>query len=77
MVADRRSPLGQAAEYIAKMTINPIYEHVGYTTLNQEPTPKKHVPLGPEAPDGPPAAKNDHDAEERVRTKRPDEQGTR
>lgn len=25
----------KAAEYIAKMTINPIYEHVGYTTLNQ------------------------------------------
>uniref|UniRef100_A0A3Q1J1K5 N-chimaerin n=1 Tax=Anabas testudineus TaxID=64144 RepID=A0A3Q1J1K5_ANATE len=31
----------KAAEYIAKMTINPIYEHVGYTTLNQEPTLKK------------------------------------
>uniref|UniRef100_A0A8C3IBZ5 SH2 domain-containing protein n=1 Tax=Chrysemys picta bellii TaxID=8478 RepID=A0A8C3IBZ5_CHRPI len=26
----------KAAEYIAKMTINPIYEHIGYTTLNRE-----------------------------------------
>lgn len=33
----------KAAEYIAKMTINPIYEHVGYTTLNREPTNKKHT----------------------------------
>ncbi|MFT7799553.1 N-chimaerin [Arapaima gigas] len=32
----------KAAEYIAKMTINPIYEHVGYTTLNCEPAPKRH-----------------------------------
>uniref|UniRef100_A0A4W3IKR0 N-chimaerin n=1 Tax=Callorhinchus milii TaxID=7868 RepID=A0A4W3IKR0_CALMI len=31
----------KAAEYIAKMTINPIYEHIGYTTLNREPTNKK------------------------------------
>lgn len=59
----------QAAEYIAKMTINPIYEHVGYTTLNQEPALKKHVPLSPETPDGPAPTKNDHNAEERVRTK--------
>lgn len=59
----------QAAEYIAKMTINPIYEHVGYTTLNQEPTLKKHLPQSPEAPDGPAPAKDDHNAEERVRTK--------
>lgn len=58
-------PLSQAAEYIAKMTINPIYEHVGYTTLSQEPTLKKHVPLSPETPDGPAPAKN-HSAEERV-----------
>lgn len=58
----------QAAEYIAKMTINPIYEHVGYTTLNQEPTLKKHLPLSPEAPDGPAPAKDDHNSEERVRT---------
>lgn len=58
----------QAAEYIAKMTINPIYEHVGYTTLNQEPTLKKHLPQSPEAPDGPAPAKDDRNAEERVRT---------
>lgn len=51
------------------MTINPIYEHVGYTTLNQEPTLKKHVPLSPETPDGPAPAKN-HSAEERVRAAR-------
>lgn len=50
------------------MTINPIYEHVGYTTLNQEPTLKKHLPLSPEAPDGPAPAKDDRNAEERVRT---------
>lgn len=59
----------QAAEYIAKMTINPIYEHVGYTTLNQEPTLKKHLPLSPEAPDGPAPAKDDCNAEERVSDK--------
>lgn len=58
----------QAAEYIAKMTINPIYEHVGYTTLNQEPTLKRHLPLSPEAPDGPAPAKDDHNSEERVST---------
>lgn len=57
----------QAAEYIAKMTINPIYEHVGYTTLNQEPTLKKHLPLSPEEPDGPTLAKDDQNSEERVR----------
>lgn len=50
------------------MTINPIYEHVGYTTLNQEPTLKKHLPLSPEAPDGPAPAKDECNAEERVRT---------
>lgn len=50
------------------MTINPIYEHVGYTTLNQEPTLKKLLPLSPEAPDGPAPAKDDNNAEERVRT---------
>lgn len=51
------------------MTINPIYEHVGYTTLNQEPALKKHVPLSPETLDGPAPAKNNHNAEERVRMK--------
>ena len=50
------------------MTINPIYEHVGYTTLNQEPTLKKHLPISPELPDGPAPAKDDHNTEERVRT---------
>ena len=50
------------------MTINPIYEHVGYTTLNQEPTLKKHLPHSPEAPDGPAPAKDDCNTEERVRT---------
>ncbi|XP_075996730.1 N-chimaerin-like isoform X2 [Genypterus blacodes] len=59
----------KAAEYIAKMTINPIYEHVGYTTLNQEPTLKKHLTHSPEAPDGPAPAKENHSAEERVRTR--------
>lgn len=45
----------KAAEYIAKMTINPIYEHVGYTTLNCEPAPKRHTQHSPvlrEVPDG-------------------------
>uniref|UniRef100_UPI003AABAD0E N-chimaerin isoform X2 n=1 Tax=Centroberyx gerrardi TaxID=166262 RepID=UPI003AABAD0E len=58
----------KAAEYIAKMTINPIYEHVGYTTLNQEPTLKKHLPHSPEPPDGPAPAKDGGNAEERVHT---------
>ncbi|XP_031674418.1 beta-chimaerin [Oncorhynchus kisutch] len=35
------------------MTINPIYEHIGYTTLNKEPTLKKHFPVCQEVPDGP------------------------
>lgn len=56
----------KAAEYIAKMTINPIYEHVGYTTLNQEPTLKKHLPLSPDVPDGPVPAKDGCNAEERL-----------
>uniref|UniRef100_A0A669EU39 Chimerin 1 n=1 Tax=Oreochromis niloticus TaxID=8128 RepID=A0A669EU39_ORENI len=56
----------KAAEYIAKMTINPIYEHVGYTTLNQEPTLKKHLPHSQEEPDGPTPAKDDHNTEERL-----------
>lgn len=41
----------KAAEYIAKMTINPIYEHVGYTTLNCEPALKRHTPVLQDAPD--------------------------
>ncbi|KAM4698803.1 N-chimaerin [Rhinophrynus dorsalis] len=39
----------KAAEYIAKMTINPIYEHIGYTTLNREPAHKKSMPALKEA----------------------------
>lgn len=50
------------------MTINPIYEHVGYTTLNQEPTLKKHLPHSPEEPDGPVPVKDNCNTEERVRT---------
>lgn len=49
------------------MTINPIYEHVGYTTLNQETALKKHLPRSPESPDGPAPAKDGRNAEERVR----------
>ncbi|KAF5905843.1 cyclic AMP-dependent transcription factor ATF-2 isoform X1, partial [Clarias magur] len=41
----------KAAEYISKMTINPIYEHVGYTTLNREPALKKSAPVSTDAPD--------------------------
>uniref|UniRef100_A0A3B3QNK6 Beta-chimaerin n=1 Tax=Paramormyrops kingsleyae TaxID=1676925 RepID=A0A3B3QNK6_9TELE len=41
----------KAAEYIAKMTINPIYEHVGYTTLNCEPALKRHTPVLQDTPD--------------------------
>ncbi|XP_062303289.1 N-chimaerin-like [Osmerus eperlanus] len=47
----------KAAEYIAKMTINPIYEHVGYTTLNQSlegslrrPDPTLQPPDTPDCP---------------------------
>lgn len=42
----------KAAEYISKMTINPIYEHVGYTTLNREPALKKALPVCRDMPDG-------------------------
>uniref|UniRef100_H2LPQ2 Chimaerin n=1 Tax=Oryzias latipes TaxID=8090 RepID=H2LPQ2_ORYLA len=57
----------KAAEYIAKMTINPIYEHVGYTTLNQEPTLKNQVQRCPDEPD---AARGRNDCStERVRSK--------
>ncbi|RVE75519.1 hypothetical protein OJAV_G00017670 [Oryzias javanicus] len=41
----------KAAEYIAKMTINPIYEHVGYTTLNQEHALKNQAQRCPDEPD--------------------------
>ncbi|KPP77644.1 hypothetical protein Z043_102919 [Scleropages formosus] len=52
----------KAAEYISKMTINPIYEHVGYTTLNREPAPKRHMPVLKDLPDG----KEEVGLEERV-----------
>uniref|UniRef100_A0A8D3E1X7 N-chimaerin n=1 Tax=Scophthalmus maximus TaxID=52904 RepID=A0A8D3E1X7_SCOMX len=57
----------KAAEYIAKMTINPIYERVGYTTLNQEPTLKKLLPHSHEAPDGPAPAKDERNLTSLVR----------
>lgn len=41
----------KAAEYISKMTINPIYEHVGYTTLNREPALKKPASVSTDTPD--------------------------
>uniref|UniRef100_A0A8C5B6Q4 Chimerin 1 n=1 Tax=Gadus morhua TaxID=8049 RepID=A0A8C5B6Q4_GADMO len=58
----------KAAEYIAKMTINPIYEHVGYTTLSLEPTLKKHLPLrsAPDQPDGLTPTRDRGHAEERI-----------
>uniref|UniRef100_A0A8C2AKD3 Chimerin 1 n=1 Tax=Cyprinus carpio TaxID=7962 RepID=A0A8C2AKD3_CYPCA len=57
----------KAAEYISKMTINPIYEHVGYTTLNREPALKKALPVCRDMPDGKDAAGEDTGLEERVR----------
>ncbi|MGH0159002.1 UNVERIFIED_CONTAM: hypothetical protein FKN15_062392, partial [Acipenser sinensis] len=56
----------KAAEYIAKMTINPIYEHIGYTTLNREPAHKKHVPVLKEAPDEKESLAEDANLEEGV-----------
>ncbi len=57
----------KAAEYISKMTINPIYEHVGYTTLNREPALKKALPVCRDIPDGKDAAGEEPGLEERVR----------
>ncbi len=57
----------KAAEYISKMTINPIYEHVGYTTLNREPALKKALPVCRDIPDGKDAAAEETGLEERVR----------
>ncbi|KAK1789561.1 hypothetical protein P4O66_014902, partial [Electrophorus voltai] len=57
----------KAAEYIAKMTINPIYEHVGYTTLNREPAPKKPTPTSRDMPDGREPPGDDASLEERNR----------
>lgn len=56
----------KAAEYIAKMTINPIYEHIGYTTLNREPAHKKHMPTLRDAHDGKDCTGEDEVAEKRV-----------
>ncbi|CAL8307396.1 unnamed protein product [Merluccius merluccius] len=57
----------KAAEYIAKMTINPIYEHVGYTTLSLEPALKKQLPprSPPNQPDGAAPARDRRATEER------------
>ncbi|XP_019378500.1 PREDICTED: N-chimaerin isoform X2 [Gavialis gangeticus] len=58
----------KAAEYIAKMTINPIYEHIGYTTLNREPAHKKHMPTLRDTHDGKESTGEDEVAEKRVHT---------
>lgn len=56
----------KAAEYIAKMTINPIYEHIGYTTLNREPAYKQHMAVLQETHDEKEAAGQDGVSEKRV-----------
>ncbi|XP_068103121.1 N-chimaerin [Hyperolius riggenbachi] len=56
----------KAAEYIAKMTINPIYEHIGYTTLTREPAHKKHMPTVKEAHDEKDSSGEDVTAENRL-----------
>lgn len=56
----------KAAEYIAKMTINPIYEHIGYTTLNREPAHKKQMPAVEEAHDERDSSEEEVNAEKRV-----------
>uniref|UniRef100_A0A3B4CS92 Chimerin 1 n=1 Tax=Pygocentrus nattereri TaxID=42514 RepID=A0A3B4CS92_PYGNA len=56
----------KAAEYIAKMTINPIYEHVGYTTLNREPALKKPAPVTRDTPDGKEPHGDDSGLEQRL-----------
>uniref|UniRef100_A0A8C3MJG1 Beta-chimaerin n=1 Tax=Geospiza parvula TaxID=87175 RepID=A0A8C3MJG1_GEOPR len=58
----------KAAEYISKMTINPIYEHIGYTTLNREPAHKKHMPTLRDEHDGKESTGEDEVAEKRVHT---------
>lgn len=56
----------KAAEYIAKMTINPIYEHIGYTTLNREPAYKQHMAVLKETHDEKEATGQDGVSEKRV-----------
>lgn len=56
----------KAAEYIAKMTINPIYEHIGYTTLNREPANKKHPVAVRDIVDGKDSAGDNDIVEKRV-----------
>lgn len=56
----------KAAEYIAKMTINPIYEHVGYTTLNREPALKKLTVVCTHVTDGKVPHEEFGDLEDRV-----------
>ncbi|KAI1237152.1 N-chimaerin, partial [Lamprotornis superbus] len=56
----------KAAEYISKMTINPIYEHIGYTTLNREPAHKKHMPALRDEHDGKESTGEDEVAEKRT-----------
>ncbi|XP_051643366.1 N-chimaerin isoform X2 [Manacus candei] len=56
----------KAAEYISKMTINPIYEHIGYTTLNREPAHKKHMPTLRDEHDGKESTGEDEVAEKRL-----------
>uniref|UniRef100_UPI00398EC71D N-chimaerin isoform X1 n=2 Tax=Pristiophorus japonicus TaxID=55135 RepID=UPI00398EC71D len=56
----------KAAEYIAKMTINPIYEHIGYTTLNREPTNTKCLPALRDIQAEPQSAGEDGTPEERL-----------
>ncbi|KAI2525867.1 chimerin 1, partial [Homo sapiens] len=50
------------------MTINPIYEHVGYTTLNREPAYKKHMPVLKETHDERDSTGQDGVSEKRVHT---------
>nr|XP_061789282.1 beta-chimaerin-like [Nerophis lumbriciformis] len=43
----------KAAEYIAKMTANPIYEHLGYTSLLKDKMVHRMSRKTPKTPDGP------------------------
>lgn len=61
----------KAAEYIAKMTINPIYEHIGYTTLNREPAYQKHMPVLKETLDEKDSTGQDGVSEKRVSYHKP------